>query len=396
MPARLEGTHETPNTNLKQNMSTKAKSAQKKIAASAKLASVPAAAKPTKKVTALAIHPVGTIIKFEKYADEATDPLLTPGEKYSLGDYFPEQEVYNVHAIGKGGKPGKKALDCITVEEFTLVQAEGAEGDDQLTVVDASEEVPATTKGKGKKAAAVKAAKPEKAAKAKKEEPAQEPLGPVKVTNSVKEAIKSAGGDPLAAASALFDGVEHNYFILGGVLSVAQEKDAHASILGPDDLPLYEVGQKGFAKWVEATLGMKYRKAQYLAETYRTITEAGIPESKISGIGWAKLKEGLRFIKGGGDVDTCIKLAKENTTSKFKAEIKKKCVEAGIPLHGHDTGGHEMTTYKVSIFNDQATVMEQALTRAAEALGVTPPSEDKTQLGACLMHIVNEWMTTQG
>ena len=213
------------------------------------------------------------------------------------------------------------------------------------------------------------------------------------MVTSVKDAIKTNGNDPIKAAEALFNQVEHSYFTLGGVLALIQEKDAHTALKDEEGLPLFDAGQKGFAAYVEKYLGMKYRKAQYLGQVYRTFTALEIPESRLAGIGWSKLKEGLGYLEGGGDPDTCLKLAKENGVGAFRNAIKKQAAEDGIELHGHSNNSHEMTAYKFFVHNDQADTLQQALTKAASIIGVAAPHEDKNQLGPCLMHIVNEWFT---
>ncbi len=367
-------------------------------------AAAPKAAPAKKTAVKEAVHPEGTLIEFVGYVDANPKGKLELGEKLSLGQYWTENKMYDVHRLKKG-KPVAKAIDTLAEAEFTFLP-EG-EGGDELTVNDgettedkpgkAAKAAPAKVKKEAAPAAPAKSkAQLKEEAKAAKEAAAAleaAEAGPVKVVSSVKEAIKTAGNDPIAAARNLFDKVESDYFVLGGVLAKIQEDDSHTSILDDKDSPVFAAGQKGFAAFVEKYLGMKYRKAQYLSQTYRTITALEIPESRITNIGWSKLKEALSYLRQGGNVDETLKLAKELPINEFKSAIRKRSVDEGKKQHGNTGNSHEMTGFSFQVHNDQGELFNQALHRAAEALGVTPPSEDPSTLGQCFTHIVSEWVT---
>lgn len=345
---------------------------------------------------AVEILAVGTPVKFLGYAS-GEPGALEAGKIYVVHAYWPDDALYDLAAKATA----KAALDSVTVDEFEVVTttsskkaaakkpkaAEVEEEEEEEEVMVVVDDEPATP---SKKAAAKKAAKVEPAA------PAAKPTA-VKQLSSVKEAIASAGGNAVAAADNLHGTVEFTYLVLGGVLAVIQATDAHAD---PSNTEVgqapYAEGQKGFAKYVEARLGMKYRKAQYLINIYETITGLGISESKLKGIGWSKLKDLVVYLNSGADADEALELARKLSGSELRDEIKRRMVSEGKELHGNATASHEMDTFTFSVHNDQAESIREALKTAAEALDVADPNEDPTTLGQCFNHIVSEWVSLQG
>lgn len=349
---------------------------------------------------AVEVLAVGTPVKFLGYAS-GEPGALEAGKTYVVHAYWQDDALYDLAAKATS----KTALDSVTTDEFEVIDAtapakkaaakkpkakaveveeEEAEEEEEGPMVVVDNE-PATSK---------KAAK--KAAKAEPAEPAAKPQ-PVKQLSSVKEAIASAGGNAVTAADNLHGTVEFTYLVLGGVLAVIQSTDAHAD---PSNTEVgqspYAEGQKGFAKYVEARLGMKYRKAQYLINIYETITKLGISESKLKGIGWSKLKDLVVYLNSGADANEALELARKLSGSELRDEIKRRMVSEGKELHGNATASHEMDTFTFSVHNDQAETIREALKTAAEALDVADPNEDPTTLGACFNHIVSEWYNLQG
>jgi len=353
---------------------------------------VKAAAAPT-----VEILEVGTPVKFLGYAS-GEPGALEAGKTYVVHAYWQDDALYDLAAKATS----KTALDSVTTDEFEVVtdtapskKAAAKKPKAAAVEVEEEEEAPMVVVD-DEPATPSKKAGAKKAAKAEPAEPAAKPQ-PVKQLSSVKEAIASAGGNAVTAADNLHGTVEFTYLVLGGVLAVIQSTDAHAD---PSNTEVgqspYAEGQKGFAKYVEARLGMKYRKAQYLINIYETITKLGISESKLKGIGWSKLKDLVVYLNSGADANEALELARKLSGSELRDEIKRRMVSEGKELHGNATASHEMDTFTFSVHNDQAETIREALKTAAEALDVADPNEDPTTLGACFNHIVSEWYNLQG
>lgn len=332
------------------------------------------------------VHAENTPIIFLGYTEEGADGKLVAGTEYYLGQYWPEDKVYDV----KKSPNAKKALDSITVEEFELAPEDGA------LVVNVEDETAAETVAEEKPAAKARSKKTAPAAEVEQEQEAEQTTaldlsGPVKQFASVKDAIKAAG-NPLKAAEALYEGVEGSYIVLGGILAVIQEKESFATLTDAEGNALYVEGQKGFAAYVEKTLGMKYRKAQYLVQTYKIVSVLGITEARLKGIGWTKIKEALSYLLQGGNVEEVLADARSMSIGEFRNAIKKKMAKEGKDVHGNASDSHEYTEYTFSVHNDQAEVVAAALAKAAQALGVTDPAEDPETASQCFAHILTEWL----
>ncbi|CAB4162690.1 hypothetical protein UFOVP783_96 [uncultured Caudovirales phage] len=354
---------------------------------------------------AVEILEVGTPVKFLGYAS-GEPGALEAGKTYVVHAYWPDDALYDLAVKATS----KTALDSVTTDEFEVIDAaastpskKAAAKKPKAAAVEVEEEEEEEAEEEGpmvvvddEPAAASKKAAAKKAAKAEPAAPAAKPQ-PVKQLSSVKEAIAEAGGNAVTAADNLHGTVEFTYLVLGGVLAVIQSTDAHAD---PSNTEVgqspYAEGQKGFAKYVEARLGMKYRKAQYLINIYETITKLGISESKLKGIGWSKLKDLVVYLNSGADANEALELARKLSGSELRDEIKRRMVSEGKELHGNASTSHEMDTFTFSVHNDQAETIREALKTAAEALDVADPNEDPTTLGACFNHIVSEWYNLQG
>ncbi len=343
------------------------KAAKKKVAAKA----APAAAQEDGPLAP------GTAVKFLGYKVQPPNPKMQPGDLVYTMTYYPEQDCYDV-----GKKPdSKKALDAVYPGEWEAA----AEEQPELLLAGETGADSEAPPAKGKRNAPPTVSKTTVV-------PFVIPDGPLKRQPSVVAAIKAADGDAVAAALACKSTADNTFFTMGGVLDAVKSLNAHHNILKGDQ-PMYSPDQKGFQKFVSDHMGMKWRKAEYYVDAYRTLTALGVDEKKIHGLGWSKVNEALPFLKAGGAPDEAWEMARTMDFVTFKNTIKTVMVERGMKTHGNTGNGHEMTTFKVRLFNDRAAVLNAALDLAAELTGVTKPSEDpeKTELPSCLMHIVDEW-----
>lgn len=214
----------------------------------------------------------------------------------------------------------------------------------------------------------------------------------LKVTASVKAAMDEAGG-LIEAVEKLLEKSSATDFTIGGLLAKIDETSAFETLVDEYGVSKYGTGHRGFGKFVEEHLGMKYRKAKYLINIYKICTERGITESQLAGIGWSKMKEALRALNNSdSEVDDILEEAKTLPFNEFKASMRKRVIDGGGRVHGNSKA--DQVNFSFRLFNDNAEVLKQALESAKEAIGVE--GDDVTANSQALTHIVNEWLAMQG
>lgn len=86
-----------------------------------------------------------------------------------------------------------------------------------------------------------------------------------------------------ALVTSLMENIDKSMFVLGGVLTkIATEG--------------WISGHKDFKTYVQNAHGIKYRKAAYLMQIYKTLTDLEIPSEAVKNIGWSKTKEILSVL----------------------------------------------------------------------------------------------------
>lgn len=148
----------------------------------------------------------------------------------------------------------------------------------------------------------------------------------------------------------LKEGVEFNYFKLGGVLAVIKENKF--------------IGEySNFREKVEAEFGMKYRKADYLINIYLNIVDSGIEWDAIKDIGWTKLKF-ISHLLTPENVDMWAEKAKEMNTSTLEQEVKE-LNKTGSQTTSK-TSKSEITNMGFRLHPDQRETIEAALDKSKE------------------------------
>lgn len=219
----------------------------------------------------------------------------------------------------------------------------------------------------------------------------QKPAGTLELTESVQNAIDEAG-DLIKAAENIVVKASATDYTLGGLLAQIEKSAAFESI--PDEFgqPKYGTGHKGFDKFVEEHLGMRYRKAKYLINIYTVCVERGITEQQLAGLGWSKIKEAIGALsEEDSDVDAIIKQAKGLSIAEFKAAMKQRVVDAGGTLHGNVKA--DQVTFSFRLFNDKAALLTEALALAKQAADIQ--GDDVFANSQALDHIVSEWLSMQ-
>jgi len=221
------------------------------------------------------------------------------------------------------------------------------------------------------------------------EEPSKDPDQLVfKKTASINKLIKE-NGSALKAAEALVDKELQTEYQLGGILAAIEESAEYLKIQNENGEAVYQEGHKGFAKFCEDHLGIKYRKAQYLKQIYLKMTNLGIPESKYSKIGWTKLREAIALINED-NAEEILQMAKDKPLGEFKEAMRvMKVTDGDVAAASTVT----MRKFTLAVHEDQGEVVEQALKLAQEEMGLE--DNEPNLLGKCFYHITQEWVQSK-
>jgi len=165
-----------------------------------------------------------------------------------------------------------------------------------------------------------------------------------------------------ALVPSMMESVDYSYFKLGAVLSTIQDNG-----WWEDEAPK-------FKDFIQDSFGLHYRKAMYLIGIYNGLVEANIPWSKVSGLGWTKLKE-ISFIQSDGspflnpdNVDEWVEKAKSMTTLNLQAAVKA-AKNGGLNADGTtDPDSEGVSTITFKVHPDQKETIKQALSQTMEEI----------------------------
>lgn len=157
----------------------------------------------------------------------------------------------------------------------------------------------------------------------------------------------------------LLDNIDHDYFKLGGVLSVIQSQGW-----------FMDKGHENFRAFVEAECGIQYRKAMYLIQIYNGLLESGVTWDQVKHLGWTKLKE-LAPILSPDNVLEWVELAEGVTVLQLQEYIKAatKGEDAGNSPETDQAGAKDTTTMTFKLHTDQKTTIREALDKARHETG---------------------------
>lgn len=154
----------------------------------------------------------------------------------------------------------------------------------------------------------------------------------------------------LEEARNLSQDIDRNYFKLGGILSKISEQEWWAA-----------AGYVSFKIFVQAELGMQYRKAMYLVSIYNYLVEAGIPFEKVKGLGWTKLRE-LAPVINANNVDEWVETASGMNTLQLIEEIRESKKDASEV--DEDKAPNDIKSKVFKLHADQREVIEEAIEAA--------------------------------
>jgi len=351
----------------------------------------------------------GTAVVFVKYTGDAGE--LKEGTALTITSFDSRKGLYDV--VSEDG-----IVDSLFVDEFEVVGAEKAEKPKTKVVKTEALKKAEAAKAKAAKTEAPKAAKPEKIngshvdkspvvekpAKAAKEAPvkaakvekpakAEKPtleLPALVKTKGVTAAIKAAAGSDLGAAIALANEKERTIFILGGVLAVIKRNGSFQALKNSGGKEFYEAGLKGFNLYVEEELGIKARMADYYVSMYEVFSPLAT-EEQIGKIGWSKLREllPLRKLLTADNIEELLDYTRENPVKAVQEKVTKMLKDNPGAAHGLAGQGTKMVTYKLSVFDDQATVVQEAFDLARNTIGSEATEAE------CFVHILTQWSLSQ-
>jgi hypothetical protein len=156
----------------------------------------------------------------------------------------------------------------------------------------------------------------------------------------------------LNLAAELASDIDANSFRLGGVLKVIKDN-------------AWFEGAENFGDYVSQHFGFQKRKAEYLIEIYDHLVQKQIDWSKVSKLGWTKLKE-LAKILTQENTDEWVAKAEKLTVLELVNVLKGNTASASTA--GSTIADHT-TTLKFKFKPDQVATVQSALAKAKGELG---------------------------
>tara|TARA_R110000772_G_scaffold27652_3_gene70180 strand:+ start:646 stop:1809 length:1164 start_codon:yes stop_codon:yes gene_type:complete len=247
------------------------------------------------------------------------------------------------------------------------------------------------------KAKETKVTKVAKVAKPKAEKAPEEPKELI-ITKEVEAAIK--GKSAVNAARALVKAGQINDFNLGGVLAkIARDKD-YLKVVDPETGENFTEENKGFERFVENDLGIKYQKGRYLIKFYQTFAGLkGVSQATLAGVKYSKAKEILDVVSAEPESANewltdakdmkLVDLTKKLQTARERLDIVR------TPRGTTGSSAVGMTTVKFRVFNDQATQIDRAIQKAKKQVEIGKDETDDQIMQKCIVHIFTDWEELQ-
>lgn len=154
----------------------------------------------------------------------------------------------------------------------------------------------------------------------------------------------------------LLNNIDHDYFRLGGVLSVIQNQGWYM-----------DKKHESFRSFVESDCNIAYRKAMYLIEIYNGLVESGVQWEQVKHLGWTKLKELAKFLTTE-NVEDWVAIAESLTVLQLIEHIKEQSAGTGnAPEGGVQADASEAsktTTVTFKLHKDQKETVLEAIDKA--------------------------------
>lgn len=149
----------------------------------------------------------------------------------------------------------------------------------------------------------------------------------------------------------LLEDSEKNQFKIGGLLARVRSEGW-----------FQDKGFEDFGAFVEASYGIKYRKAMYLIENYNALVTSQVPWERVSKFGWAKLSEFVKHLTLE-NMDEWLEEIDGLTTDQIKALVKQKTKGVAAGLVGKDAKAEavKVTSMTFKLHEDQKATVREAL-----------------------------------
>lgn len=346
---------------------------------------------------------IGDMVVFTGFtgSDDAPDnaEALTEGETYKVKGFVEAEDDDNLDAIvleapnpnfddskRASAKANPRTVDVEVFDDEIEAVAEEQE----------EEKAPAKKTTTKKKAAAKKPAAKKTAAKAKAapKSKLKEPTEGDEEEAAPKQKLERGmvllqeheededvltlideADDIIELAREQVEEAQHADYILGGVLYHVRIDESYKEL---DD---EYAGNAGFAKFVEAELGVKYRKAMHLIEIYTAFSRFGIKGEVVGEIGWTKAME-ISRVMDEDNAEELVDVARESSVTDLKDAISDSYAKKG----SDQRQTVKRTSFKFRLLEESGSTITGYLQQAKEELGL----ED---MDAVFEHIVTEWAT---
>lgn len=352
--------------------------------------------------------PVGTKVKFIGYAElQPGDPeILTADTLVIITGYSAEEDKYSVEVDGDESivdtvfsdeieelpveeapveaKPARTRAKPAAKAEAAPAPAPAAKAPVKAAKAPAKAEAKPAAKpaavpadaGTAGPAAMAKSAKAPKAEAEAKKSPALVILSSIRdYVGEAEHAVQSAK-DLAARLGTLSEQEEETKFALGGTLAFIKANGIFR-----------DRGHETIEAFCEAEVGLKSRSCQYYIATYEALTQAGITEKEIEGIGHSKLRA-LTGVIDAGNKSALLKKAKAMTRDDFVDHVKELKQSKGKVSPTDPNAATFMKFKAFKMFEDQGQLLDRAVNDAKARFSVESFAE-------ALFHIAAEWMQAQ-
>lgn len=198
------------------------------------------------------------------------------------------------------------------------------------------------------------------------------------VTGTTTEVDDKGDKDLLAQIDQWHENVEMNWFNISRAFPRVYDEELYKQIINPATKKPFET----FKDYIEQHLGLDYRISLWRLQNGRAILQFGISPEKVAHIGWSKFKElTSSFNKDTTpkDVDAILKRAEGKTFKQIQDMVQKERTERAGGVH------HRKVTMKFTFMDEQAKVIENALTEAKSL-------SNTENLSLALEYICMEWL----
>jgi hypothetical protein len=346
---------------------------------------------------------IGTIMLFKGYEEleDGQEEKLTMGEEVRVSGYSEETDNYLVESLAN-----EDAVDNVFLEELEDKPETEAEAPatkpkrvrkaKPAPAAEEAEEAEAPVKAAPKKAAPKKAAaakapvkapvkaKAETKATAKAETKAEtktETTGTFVVMDSVKDYVTDTDTAVASAVSLAkritetTEQVDQSKFALGGTLAYIKEHKVFET-----------EGFENIEAFCEDRLNLKARACQYYVATYLALTEAGVTDKDIDGIGMTKLRSLSGIIDKSNKralLGKARKMNRDDLIEHVKDVKKNGKVNASDP-----EAPNYVKIPAMRMFADQGTAFMNAVEEAQKVYEVDNMAE-------ATYHMATDWMQAQ-